>query len=164
MGLMTDIVATYRSPRAVMRRHLDRGSDESRALMYLVLSCGLLYFAQWPRLWREALADGSVTLDVRLGGALFGWLFVAPLVMYAVALVARLVARVFGGRGTGHSARLALFWSMAAATPLWLVSGLINGLLGPGFEATLFGIVGHMAFFLFWGLSMIEAEVYGARP
>jgi len=160
--LITDIVATYRSPRAVMRRHLDTGADEGRALMYLVLACGLSFIAQWPRLRNETAMDGSVTLDMRLGGALLGWMFIAPLVMYAVASVARLAARAFGGRGTGHSARLALFWSMLAATPSWLVSGSIAGLAGPGLPATLSGLFGYAVFFVFWLASTLEAEVHGA--
>lgn len=164
MGLVTDIMATYRSPRRVMRRHLDEGPDESRALIYLLLACGLGFVAQWPRLRREALMDGSVPLEMRLGGALLGWMFIAPLAMYAIAFAARLVAQAFGGRGTGYSARLALFWSMLAAAPLGLVTGLITGFIGPSLESAFIGLAGTAVFCLIWWFSMIEAEAGGVLP
>ena len=164
MGLVTDIIATYRSPRIVMRRHLAAGRDESRALMFLLLACGLAFVAQWPRLRREALMDGSVPLEMLIGGALLGWVFIVPLIMYVVAFVTRIIARALGGRGTGYSARLALFWSMLAAAPIGLVIGLISGFGGPGFGATISGFAGCSAFCLIWCFSMIEAEVGGVSP
>ncbi len=163
MGLVSDIFATYRSPRNVMRRLLAVSPDESRALMYLLLACGLAFVAQWPRLQREALMDASVTLEMRIGGALLGWMFMVPPVMYAVAFAARLIARAFGGQGTGYSARLALFWSMLATAPLGLAAGLISGFGGAGIGATVMGVVGYAVFCLIWFSSMIEAELGGAR-
>ncbi len=162
MGLTSDILATYRSPRTVMRRHLDRGTGEGRALMFLVLACALLYLAQWPRLRREALMDGSVPLDMRMGGALFGWMLVVPLAMYGVAFIARMAARVFGGRGTGKSARLALFWSLVATAPLWILGAMVSELLGPGSRAVLSTMAGAVLLVV-WGLSMIEAEIRGVH-
>ncbi|MCY3997378.1 MAG: YIP1 family protein [Rhodobacter sp.] len=164
MGLLADIVATYRSPGAVMRRHLDGVRDEGRVLMYLLLACCLSCLAQWPRLQREVSMDGSVALEIRIGGALFGWMFIAPLAMYAVAFLARVVAGALGGRGTGYSARLALFWSMLAVAPLGLVAGLVGGFIGPGPAAAIAGLAGYAVFCVIWWFSMVEAEAGGAFP
>ena len=150
MSLTRDIAATYRSPRAVMRRLLARGVREDRALMYLLLGCALIFVAQWPRLRREAFLDDTIPFDARLGATLLAWLFIA-----------RLVARVLGGRGSGYSARLALFWSLLAASPLWLLNGLVAGFLGPGPQLALTGFVALAIFALFWGLTMVEAETGG---
>ena len=50
MSLTTDIVATYRGPRRVIRRLLEGGEQEARALMFLIVACVLIFVAQWPRL------------------------------------------------------------------------------------------------------------------
>jgi len=154
----TDIVAAWRHPRVVMRRHLSQGVREDRALGYLMLACGLIFVGQWPALQRAALADPATPLDARLGGALMAWLFIAPLGLYTVAGVSRLAARLLGGRGTGFGARLALFWSLLAASPLWLLTGLVAGLIGPGPALTATGAVAFGCFVVLWLAALVEAE------
>lgn len=158
MALTLDILGTYRSPRAVMRRHLAMGAREDRALFNMVLACGLIFVAQWPRLSRQAWLDDTVPLDALLGGALMGWLFLAPLALYLIAGLSHLLARVVGGRGNWYAARLALFWSLLAASPLWLLNGLVAGFIGPGAAFSLTGLIALAVFLTFWGLSLFEAE------
>lgn len=162
MSLFGDIAATYRRPRAVMRRHLAAGVREDRALVYLMLGCGLIFLASWPKIAATAHLDESVPLDAAMGGALLGWLFLAPLALYGLAALAHLMARLLGGRGSWYGARLALFWALLAASPLWLLNGLAQG-FAPASPATkLTGGVALAVFLLFWGASMLEAE--RARP
>lgn len=161
MAVTTDIAAMYRRPRAVVRRLLAMGQREDRALVWLMLACALIFVAQWPRLSREAYQDPDVPLQALLGGALLGWLFLAPLFLYGLAAVSRIVARLLGGRGTWYTARLALFWSLLAAVPLWLLTGMVAGFIGPGPALTLTGALAFGAFLLFWGLSLIETERTG---
>ncbi len=158
MALTTDIAATYRSPRMVMRKLLAMGQREDRVLMYLLLACALIFVAQWPRLRREAFLDDSVPFDALLGGALMAWFFVAPLALYVIAALSRLIAKVFGGQGSWYSARLALFWSLLAAAPLWLLNGLVAGFIGPGLELSLTSLIALAVFVLFWGFSLLETE------
>lgn len=158
MALTTDIVATYRGPRAVMRRLLGAGEQESRALMFLMLACALIFVGQWPRLQREAVLDDSIGLDARIGGALLAWIFIMPLALYTLALLSHWAARLLGGQGTAYGARLALFWALLAASPLWLLYGLVAGLIGPGPALTLTGAVAIAVFVAFWGLSLVEAQ------
>ncbi len=157
MSVVLDMVAAYRRPVAVFRRRLGDGPREDRALATLMVACLLVFASQWPRLQRVALETGEA-LEPMLGGALFGWLFVMPLVAYALGTLTHLVARLFGGRGTGFSARFALFWALLVASPLWLLSGLVAGFIGDGVELGLVGAVALGAFLVHWSLNLWTAE------
>ncbi len=158
MSATRDILQSYRAPRAVIRRHLGRGVNEGRVFIFLVGACLLVFIAQWPRLSREAHLDTSVPLDARLGAAMLGWLFIAPLFFYALAGVSYMVARLMGGQGTTYGARLALFWSMLVVTPLWLLQGLVAGFIGAGPQLSAVGILLLGAFFWVWISSLIETQ------
>ena len=162
MSISTEIVRSWRRPRAATRRQLDHAS-EPRALAHLVIACLLIFVAQWPRLSREAYLDPSIPLDARIGGALMGIMFIAPLFFYALAALSHLVARLMGGRGSWLSARIALFWSLLATTPLFLLYGMVAGFLGPGPALSLTGAVAMAGFLAHWILSLAEAEGIG-RP
>ncbi len=157
MPAARDIVATYRGPRAVMRRLLSIGQREDRALVILMAGCVVMFIAQWPRLARQAYLTGE-ELNPLLGGALLAWAFIAPLILYAIALITHGIARLAGGRGTGFGARMALFWALLAASPLVLLHGLVGGFIGPGPALTAVGAVWLVVFALFWALGLREAE------
>ena len=124
MALIPDIPATYRSPRAVFRRQLALGPREDRALLYLLLACGLIFVAQWPRLAARGISGRRRCRSMRgSAGALLAWVFIAPLALYGLAALSHLAARGLRGQGTGYTARLALFWALLAAAPLWLLNG-----------------------------------------
>jgi len=158
LPVSTDIVRTYRAPRRVVREKLANGEREDRALATLMGACLLIFVAQWPLLSRQAYLDPSVPLDARMAGALMGWLFIAPMAAYVIAAASRLLARLAGGRGTWFGARLALFWALLAASPLWLLNGLVAGFIGPGAALNLVGLIAVGAFILFWGAGLWEVE------
>lgn len=158
MAVSTDIIATWRRPVQVMRKLLSMGRREDRALAILIAACFVIFIAQWPRLGRDAYFDPSVPLDARIGGALFAWMFWAPLLAYGLAGATHLVARLFGGKGSWYSARLALFWSLLATTPAWLLQGLVAGFIGPGPALQLVGALLLLAFLTIWSLTLREAE------
>ena len=149
MSISRNIVATYRGPGAVIRRLLELGPREDRALAYVMAACALFFVAQLPRLSREAHLTGQ-ELDMLMGGSLMAWIFIAPLLFYGIAFLARLVGRVLGGKGTGYGARLALFWALLASSPLLLLHGLTAGFVGPGIEMQGVGLVWFCAFMWFW--------------
>ena len=161
MALASDIVASYRRPGAILRRRLGAPERaEARALVTVMLACFLIFVAQWPRLSRESTLTGQ-ELDMLLAGALLGWLFVAPLILYGIAGVSHLVAhRALGGHATYTEARMALFWALLAAAPLWLLWGLVAGFSGPGPLLDAVGIVALLAFLGLWagGLYAVERE------
>ncbi len=157
MALTADIVESYRAPRRVMRRHLSMGPREDRALLFVMLGCAILFVARWPALTRDAMEDPSIPLEARIGGALLALLFLAPLILYLVAALTHLIAKVIGGQGSWFGARLALFWAILAAAPLWLFNGLAAGFLdGPA--VTLVSAFALAGFLILWGASLWEAE------
>lgn len=158
MSVSSDILRSYRSPREVIRRKLAGGPREDRALATLMGACALIFVAQWPDLSRQAHLDPEVPLDARMGAALLAWLFIAPLAAYVIAAASHVIARLLGGRGTWFGARLALFWALLAASPLWLLNGLVAGFVGPGPALSLVGLAAIAAFGVFWGAGLWEAE------
>ena len=156
MPVTQDILATYRAPRRVVGRLLAMGVREDRALALLLAGCALVFVAQWPRLAREAYLAGEA-LNPRLGGALLGWLVIAPLIFYLLAFVSQIIARLIGGRVTGYGARLALFWAFLAATPVLLLHGLVAGFIGPGAGLSIVGAIWCGVFLWFWLSGLREA-------
>lgn len=157
MPVTRDITATWRGPRRVMRRLLDSGQREDRALAILMAGCLVVFVAQWPRLAREAHLT-QVELNPLLGATLLAWMFIAPLAFYLLALISHAVARLFGARGTAFGARLALFWAFLAASPLILLHGLVAGFIGPGPALNMVGLLWCAIFAWFWIACLIEAE------
>lgn len=158
MAVTTDIVASYRRPATVMRRLLAMGRREDRALAFLMGGCLLTFIAQWPRLAREAHVTGE-ELNALLGAALLAWIFIMPLVLYALGAVIHLVAKAVGARGSFYSARLALFWSWLAAAPLLLLVGLMAGFAGPGPGLTIVSAAWLAVFSWIWVRSTWAAEL-----
>ena len=164
MGVAGDIVRAWLSPRAMMARRLQAGLREDRALIYLVTACLLIFLAQWPRLWRDTLADPMVPFEARIGAAMLGWIFIAPLALYGIAALSHLAARLIGGRGSWFSARLALFWSLLVAAPLWLLNGVVASFARSGPIPTAIGGIALLMFFAVWMASLFEAETKGMEP
>ncbi len=159
MAATRDIVATYRGPGKVMRRLLAGGARDDRALIYLMLGCLLVFVAQTPRLAREAFETGQ-DLSMLLGATLLAWLFIMPLVLYAVAAITYGIARLFGASISSFGTRMALFWALLASCPLMLLWGLTAGFIGPGQERTLVGALWCIVLLWFWigGFRAANAE------
>lgn len=158
MPVTTDIVATYRGPRRVVRRLLDMGPREDRAFILLIAACVILFVAQAP--WQARLAhfDSSVPVEARLYWSGFFWVLIMPLVFYLVAFLTHGVARLLGATGTGFGARIALFWALLAASPISLLSGLLAGFVGAGVGLKLVGLLWVGVFGWFWLSGLYEAE------
>ncbi|NKB29613.1 MAG: YIP1 family protein [Rhodobacteraceae bacterium] len=158
MSIVADITRSYAQPRAVIHARLTEGQREDRALMLLMLGCGLVFVAQWPVLARAAALDEAVPLEARLGGALMAWGVIMPLACYGIAAVSHLIARSLGGQGGYYGARLALFWALVASAPAWLLNGLVAGLIGPGAALNIVGFLAFAAFLWIWLSGLAEAE------
>lgn len=158
MAFSSDLVASYIRPRKTMRSVLNRGKTEGYALGILMISCFVIFIARWPSLAREAHLDPSIPLQARMGGALMGLVMIAPLLLYGVAALSHLVAKIFRGKGDFFTARLALFWSLFVVTPLFLLVGLVDGFIGKGPESSAVQFILLVVFLYIWGASLIEAE------
>ena len=167
MPVTNDIVRTWRKPRQVMRDLLDQGRREDRAIAYLMISCFLIFVAQWPRLSRKAagfeLPAGAELpqLDRLMAYEFMAWLMIWPLFLYLFAGLTHILAKLAGGKGDWFGARLALFWSMLATVPLLLLHGLMAGFAGPGPQTNLIGAIWLIAFVVIWVQTLREAE---SRP
>ena len=161
MSVTGNIIESYRAPRRVVRRLLDHGKREDRALAYLMIACLLIFVAQWPRLSREAHLSDEIPLTAMLSGALFGWLFVAPLVFYGLAAVLHGLQRLMGAPSSFWSARLVTFWALLAVTPLWLTHGLLVAFVGPGAVVQIFGFVALATYIGFVLAGLREAALEG---
>ena len=157
MSVMTDIAATYRGPARVLRRRLAAGQREDRALAILMAGCLLLCVAQWPRLAREAHESGQ-ELEQLMSGSLMALVFMLPLILYGLAGLSHLVSRMLGGQGDYHAARMALFWALLAAAPVFLLNGLTEGFVGKGPQASLTGFLALAAFLWFWLTGLVAVE------
>lgn len=160
MSVTDDILRSYRAPRQVLRRRMD-GAGEDKALALLMAACLIMFVAQWPYLSRLAFEDPSVPLEARLAGALMGWLFLVPLLAYLVAAGAHIIGRLATGAGSWFGARMALFWTMLAVSPLWLLNGLVAGFIGPGPALSLVATIAAAAFLVIWGAGL--REIYSTR-
>lgn len=156
MPVTSDIVATYRGPGRVMRRLLSMGEREDRALAIVMAGCLVAFISTWPGLQRQAHFTGE-ELNPLLGGALMGWIFLAPLLFYLIALISLFVLRAIGGKLSGFDARLALFWAFLAASPLLLLHGLVAGFIGTGLEKNIVGALWVLVFLWFWVSGMRAA-------
>lgn len=154
MSVVFDIVRTYRAPREVISRRIGGEIREDRALAVLFGACVLVFVAQWPRLAREAHLDDSIGFDARFAGTLFAWLFVAPLLLYGLSLLVHAVLRLLGQRIAGYSVRMVLFWGLLAASPMFLLTGLTAGFVGPGTALHIVGGLTAGAVLLFWGIGL----------
>ena len=149
MAITRNIRATYTGPGRVVSGLLAAGQREDRALAYLMAGCLVVFVAQLPRLAREAHMTGG-DLNMMMGGALMGWVLIAPLALYVIAGMTFLIGKLFRGQGTAFGARLALFWALLASSPLMLLNGLVAGFIGPGLELQVVGFLWFAFFLWFW--------------
>ena len=140
-----------------MRRLLADGQREDRALAILMGGAFLAFLFQLPKLSRQAHLQGE-DLTGLMANTLFACLFFLPLIFYGIAAVTHIIARIFGGKGTWYGARLALFWSFLAASPLMLLNGLVAGIVGEGFELQIVGFIWFVVFTAFWLINLRVSE------
>jgi Yip1 domain len=157
MAVTSDIVASWRNPRAGIRRHVQRGVSEPFAFTLLLVFLMLTFVAQWPQASREAFVAQDPSVAPRLLGRGLAVLATIPL-WYGLAALSRIVARALGGQGGWYGARLALFWALATVSPLMLLQGLVAGLIGPGVQAQAVGIGVALMFAYLWINMLIEVE------
>ena len=164
MSISNDVFRAWVRPRAVMRRLLDAGERENRALAILMAGCLLIFVAQWPRLVRLSegidLPAGAEVQELSqlIAYSLVSWLIVWPLIFYIAAGITRILTRVVRGKGTGYGARLAMFWAVLASTPAALLYGLLAGFNGETLGTQAVGAVWLVGFVWIWVQSLRESE------
>ncbi len=159
----------YGDPRGAMARQIAAGLGESRAFLHLTLACALGFVASLPEAARTARRlDIPDPIEGAFAAHLFGYLFVLPLLLYGLAALVHLAARVFGGGGGFLGARAALFWTALLAGPIALalaLAGLGAELAGaPRLLPTLdyLGYAGASFWLWLFAATLAEAEGFVA--
>ena len=128
-------------------------------LVYLLAGCFITFMGQLPGLLAMPLvAEDAPPREALVGITFFGWLFVWPLLFYLLAACGHLLAGLLGGKGTYLRARAALFWTVLAVSPLMLLRGMVEVLIGPGVQLIAVDSIVALAFCALWSISLIEAE------
>ncbi|WP_374645433.1 YIP1 family protein [Tabrizicola sp.] len=161
MTVSTELVSTWRAPRAALRRHLARGRSEAFAFTLLLVFLILAFVGLWPVAARDAFLAGEASAAPRILAFGLAVLALIPF-WYALAAISRLIARPLGGQGSWYAARIALFWALATVGPLMLLQGLVAGMIGPGPALTSVRIGVGAAFLWLWLTMLHEAERGGA--
>ncbi|NHF74099.1 hypothetical protein [Paracoccus xiamenensis] len=151
-GIAPRVLASWRRPGQVVREL----SPMSEGAMLAVLMGAMLVFliAQAPGHARAAALDPAVPMAGRMAGALTAVLLMMPLVAYAVASLVAFASRLTPWRLEGEDSRLALFWALLAISPAMLLSGLVEGLIGPGAPLSLTRLVAGLGFLFIWGAGL----------
>lgn len=157
MAVVSDIVKSWRSPRAVIAQHLRNRATEPFAFSLLVAFLILAFVALWPNMSREAFLQPDAPLMQRMLATGLALLASIPF-WYALAALSRIVARLFGGKGGYLGARLALFTALLSVAPLMLIQGVISGFAGPGQFTTGAGVIVLCGFIYLWINMLIAAE------
>ena len=154
MSLLGNIIKSYRRPQAVITEFMANGAREDRALGFLAGGCVIAFIAQWPRLARQSYIEGQA-LDMLMGGALYAWIFLAPLLFYILAGLVQFVGYLFGSKRSGAQTRTVIFWAFLATAPLLLIVGVIGGFIGASAMKTFVEVI--------WLASFIWFVVAGLR-
>lgn len=157
MSVTNDIVASWRNPGKATLRHLSRGRSEAFAFALLVVFLILAFVARWPTAARVSALQPEVPVFPQLMAAGLATLATIP-VWYGLAALSRLAAGAMGGSGSWYGARIALFWSLVAVSPLVLLTGLVAGMIGPGTQLSLVGSITFVAFLIHWLLALKAVE------
>lgn len=157
MSVTNDIVASWRNPGKATLRHLSRGQSEAFAFALLVVFLILAFVARWPTAARVSALQPEVPVFPQLMAAGLATLATIP-VWYGLAALSRLAAGAMGGSGSWFGARIALFWSLVAVSPLVLLTGLVAGMIGPGTQLSLVGSITFVAFLIHWLLALKAVE------
>jgi len=156
MAVTTDIFESWLRPRLVVRRLMARDVNEPFALSLLLTFLVLALVALLPDMARVSFLEGGTPIAPRVLAAAMGLLATLP-VFYLLAGLVTMISRLLGGKASFYRGRIALFWAALASTPAMLVQGLVQGMVGPGLQATVIGLAVGMAFLTFWFLGLREA-------
>lgn len=164
-GLVARVLAAYPNVRASMARELAAGRDEPQLLAYVMGGAAVLFVASLPRIVVAPPAEvAAMGEDGAFGfflANLITFIFFAPLFLYGVAALARIVARAFGGTGGWRDTRLATFWALMVNAPVLLVAalaGMMLRLTGAAGFADAVGMAAGLACAWVWSACLAEAH------
>lgn len=142
-GVIWRVLRAHWDMRGATRAMLDARPSEAGLLAIVLFAC-LIYFA--GRMTGHVLS-GASELEGRVGAEFLSGVLIRALAFYALAALACVVARAFGGEATWRESRTALFWAALASAPIVFAATLIAMLVeGQTYVAMGVGLAGQ-AFF-----------------
>ncbi len=165
MSTSAEIIRAYRGFEASMKRRLDEHPGEERLLIYLVIAILLFFVARIPNLLEVSAiqATDEVSSTAIFVTNLVSSFFFAPLLLYGVAALSHIIAKLFGGKGTSYGARLALFWALLVVSPLSLVSTILQQSYAAEWFSTTLLLGMFLLFTYVWGTCLSVAEGFKSR-
>ncbi len=160
MGLVADIFASFRRPRAVFRARLAAGMSNYQAFGLLMAASAMMFVAQTPRLAREALIDPTIPLEARLGATFIGFFAIVPLMAYILSPLVDLLLHLMRRPHHLFTTRASLFWAMVMAAPFWLINGAVIGFMGQGIPAAASSVLALGVFGFFFVLCLSVSAQY----
>ena len=157
MALTADIFESWHRPRVVIRRLALRGRSEPFVLSFLFVFLLLAFVARAPSVARDVAANPTGSLYPSLFGVALGMLGLIP-VLYLLAALGHLVARLMGGTGGYYDGRLALFWALTCITPAMLLDGLMHVFVHEAVVLPIVDIAIFLAFLVLYTLMLREVE------
>ena len=166
-SLLARIAAAWVDFRASTARELAEDPGEPRLLAYALGGCLILWLARAPEVLARDMAQAAAAgvaptaPAMLLTAHLVSMLFFTPLMLYGVAALSRLVLRGFGGTGDWKATRTAVFWSLLAAAPAFLLAALIGqalSLSGQAQAGTAAGAAGGVVWLWFWSQGLAQAH------
>lgn len=165
-GLSARVFTAWADMRASMRWVLARRPDETQILVMVLVSGLLVYLsilAQQTLAPAQAGADPAAMQVTLLSGLVFSTLF-WMLLVYLAALFAHLLARLFGGKGSGADSRAAMAWCLLVVMPPALVATIAAMLATPYLPLVLTDMLKSLGFLAFvYAIGQCFAEAHGFR-
>ena len=140
MSLVQSILHSYANPAPVFKRMWAGGVEERTNLALVMGACAAGFVSAWPSLSRQSFITGD-PLDQLMGGALLGWVMIAPLMLYVLAFMLFLLSRIWSSAASSAQVRRILFWALVVGTPVLLLHGLVAGFIGAGTAKTIVGAI-----------------------
>ncbi len=160
MTLYSEILRAYRGFGASMHRQLAQNPREEKLLLYVVLASLLGFVARVPGMIDAARnsTNEEITIANLVGSNFVTTFFFGLIMLYIIASVSHLIAKIFKGAGTFKKARLALFWAALVIAPLYLVVVALRVVITAPDFVMLSNLAIGLLFVFCWGtcLSIVE--------
>jgi len=125
MTLISEINASYRTPKLEMRRQIEDGIREEQTLFFALLFGLLSFLSLLPEIAKRAyITDDS--LSALAAAQFIASVFMMPLLMYGIAALSHIILAKFGGQGDHVGTRRALFWAAVVTSPIILASSVLS--------------------------------------
>ncbi|MFK7945333.1 MAG: YIP1 family protein [Paracoccaceae bacterium] len=159
-GMILGVGRFYHDPRGSVRAVKAGHPKESTLLAWLMIGLLILLVGRLVALSSTVPSESPDFLP-QAGAAVFGLIFLAPLLWYLLAAFTTLAAWLFRGRGGWRDGRLAVFWATLVSAPILAISEVGAG-QAAGFGkpvATAVAQIGPV--FFAWALAQCLTEAFG---